>query len=134
MWSVSSQLINMILNLFSKGDRLIMAQNITTVTLDDLNTAIDSIAATVKNIFLKKTDASSTYSTKTELSNVTNGTTNIQYTAGTNTSLSASNIKGAIDELGVRTNNTNLSSKVSTILSGYTFSVDTNGDLILTTP
>jgi len=134
MWSVSSQLINMILNLFSKGDRLIMAQNITTVTLDDLNTAIDSIAATVKNIFLKKTDASSTYSTKTELSNVTNGTTNIQYTAGTNTSLSASNIKGAIDELGVRTNDTNLSSKVSTILSGYTFSVDTNGDLILTTP
>ena len=111
-----------------------MAQNITTVTLDDLNTAIDSIAATVKNIFLKKTDASSTYSTKTELSNVTNGTTNIQYTAGTNTSLSASNIKGAIDELGVRTNDTNLSSKVSTILSGYTFSVDTNGDLILTTP
>jgi len=79
-----------------------MATDITIVQQSDLDKAIDEIGTQVKNNYLKKSEASSTYATKTELTN----------TAG----------------------DTALENKVTTIMSSYTFSVDNNGNLILTTP
>ena len=79
-----------------------MATNITIVQQSDLDEAIEKIGLKVKTDYLKKSDASTTYATKTELTNA------------------------ASDSV--------LESKVATIMSGYNFSVDSNGNLILTTP
>ena len=110
------------------------SRSLVAVSKDDLDSLIDAIAAQVKNNYLKSAVAASTYATQAALTNVTNGTTNIAYSAGANTSISASTIKAAIDELGVRTNNTNLTSFVESVVSAYVFSVDSSGNLILTTP
>lgn len=94
-------------------------------TSSDTNSASGSIYARVKN-------AQST------ANNIASGTTNITYTAANNTELTSTNVKAAIDELGLRTNSANLQSsvdtKVANTLSTYTFTIDANDNLILTIP